>query len=387
MQTYGFTTVLNSTNTIEIIGERAQLTAAPPLLLLLLCYMFLSRAQNTWPAACLAALACAGSCFNASPLVICEAGTAACAMYITWLSSGFLSILVCIAGLARDKDFRYIVRESLAAHAVSWCLFWMPARAGGYGLASTPRDSALLDMGLLESISGDFGDTDSKHTALTRTLVVVLQGVAAMTCVHTLSVSRETRFFPWITFGTLCIFLAYLTMLPGEDPDERTAFSSGGPYYCSLRAAPFCEHGVLGAPCVLETIRLAPLAVYIPIAAAAPRVLRYANRVSRIALAPVVLYATVTVASISSFLVLAIETGPSMTPDRREPHNGPCSPWGVYSTHLLVAAALALGVGPSLACFDDGSWSKPDGATRRVAMKMEKITVHDNGPYGGGMDL
>ena len=378
MQSFGFTTVLNSTDTIEIIDDRAYLTAVPPALLLFLCYAFLSRSQNTWPATCLAATAVVASCANLDPLSVCDYGTSACVMYLLWIGSGALAITVSIAGLARQKDYRHIVRECLASHAVAWCLFWMPARSGGYSLASTPRDAAALDLGPIEGVTNDYSDQDPTYVASARGVTLMIQGLSAMLCINTIAVSRETRFYPWLSFGTLCILLAYLSMIPGEDPSMRTAFNHNSTYSCSLRAAPICEHGVLGSPCTIDMMRVVPLAVYVPLVALAPRVREYANKSSRVHLAPAVLYGAALVLSAFAFLVVSIESERSMVHDRREPFDGPCSPWHVYSTHLLVAAALALGAGPALSCFDGGSWDKPKPTPFRVPMRLENVTTRDD---------
>ena len=295
-------------------------------------------------------------------------------MFVAWASTG-ASLAVRALGYARSADYAGAVREALAAHATAWALFWMPARAGAYGAASAPRDAALLDAGPVEAILDDYDDSDPEFVAAARCVTLAIQGVAALAAVQTVAESRPTRLYPWLAFGTLCVALAFGGALVGNPPSsERTAFQ-GDAYACTVRSAPLCARGVMAAPCDISVYRILACGALVSLLALAARVREFGASASWRGLVLVTLYGACIAAAAFCALVLPIESGPSDAPDRREPHNGPCSPWRVYGTHLLAAAALALGVGPALACFDYGAWVAPDTGAKRVALALEQVTM------------
>jgi hypothetical protein len=372
---HGFTTVLNSTETIEIIGGNSSLAAVPPLMLLAIAYWTLSRAQNQWPAVCSAVLSVACASIAYPPAAACETGTSSCVMFLLWTVTGILPLTGRVVGYARSADYSAAVREALAAHAVAWALFWMPARAGAYGAASVPRDAALLDMGPVEALLDDYDDSDPEFVAGARCATLAFQGLSALAAVHTVAESRPTRLYPWLAFGTLCVALAYGgAFLDRPPPAERTAFQDDI-YACTVRSAPLCARGVMATPCDISVYRIIACGALVSLLALARRVREFGASASWQGLVLVVLYGACIATAAFCALILPIETGPSEVLDRREPHNAPCSPWGVYGTHLLAAAALSLGVGPALTCFDYGAWVAPDAGAKRVALALEKVTI------------
>jgi len=375
----GFTSQLNETATLDAIGGTPLYAAAPPLLLVALAATQLTAPRSAWPAALAAGLAVVVAFAGSDPAAVCAVGPGMCILYAAWAGSALGACALLTLGLVRDTGSAPLVREAALVHALMWAVLWAPARAGAYGAATTPALAAQLDVGIVEALRGDYAGGDSQAVAWGRAATLALQSTAAVAAAQVAAPRHPARAAPWIGAGLLMLAAAVgVPYIDYAQRDERTLYADG--YACDVRHPHLaCERGVFADDCTVGVWRLGAVAALVAYLAGLRRVAELAEARPWAGQPAAVLYAALGVAAAHAALVLVLEAGPASVDDRRAAHNGPCSPWGTYSAHLLASAAVALGVGPALAALPFGTEVR-DVRTEPVTvrereLRLEPITV------------